>query len=88
MEKRNHNPRVGGSSPSSDTIFFNTINILHRLKKDLEVLFLLHTSYTLFGWLPVMQDYFNSWCQSPILRHSCPFANRILTGGFASLWVF
>ena len=52
-----HNPRVGGSSPSSATISLDVINILQRLKKDLEALFALHTSYTLFGWLPVTPDY-------------------------------
>ena len=41
-----HNPRVGGSSPSSATISHNVINILQRLKKDLEALFALHASYS------------------------------------------
>jgi hypothetical protein len=34
-----HNPRVGGSSPSSATIFINIINNLYRLKKDIEAIF-------------------------------------------------
>ena len=55
LEQRNHNPRVGGSSPSSATIFINIINNLYLLKKDLEAIFALHTSYTLFGWLSVPQ---------------------------------
>jgi hypothetical protein len=42
-----HNPRVGGSSPSSATIFINFINNLYRFKKDIEAIFALHTSYTL-----------------------------------------
>ena len=57
LEQRNHNPRVGGSSPSSATISLNTINELQRLKKDFEAFFLLHTPYTLFGWLLVTPDY-------------------------------
>ena len=47
-----HNLRVEGSSPSSATIYFNKINILHRLENDFEAFFLLHTSYTLFYELP------------------------------------
>ncbi|XDZ67698.1 DUF6538 domain-containing protein [Alphaproteobacteria bacterium LSUCC0226] len=31
--------------------------ILQRLRNIFEVFFSLHTSYTLFGWLPVAQDY-------------------------------
>ena len=46
----------GGSSPSSATISLHTINVLQRLKNYFGVLFPLHTSYTLFGWLPVAQD--------------------------------
>jgi len=57
LEQRNHNPRVGGSSPSSATISLNVINILQRLKNDFEAIFLLHTSYTLFGWLLVGKNY-------------------------------
>jgi hypothetical protein len=57
LEQRNHNPRVGGSSPSSATISFNAINILQHLKNDFEAFFPLHTSYTLFGWLPDALDY-------------------------------
>ena len=52
-----HNPRVGGSSPSSATISLNIINNLQRLKNHFEAIFLLHTSYTLFGWLPDAADY-------------------------------
>jgi len=40
---------------SSATIFINIINNLYLLKKDLEAIFALHTSYTLFGWLSVPQ---------------------------------
>ena len=57
LDWRNHNPRVGGSSPSSATIYINVINVLQRLENDFEAIFLLHTSYTLFGWLPGTQDY-------------------------------
>ena len=39
LEQRNHNPRVGGSSPSSATISLNIFNALQRLKKDLEAFF-------------------------------------------------
>ena len=46
--QRNHNPRVGGSSPSSATIYLNVINVLQRLKNDFEAIFALHTSSTLF----------------------------------------
>ena len=42
---------------SSATISLNTINKLQRLKYRFEAFFLLHTSYTLFGWLPVTPDY-------------------------------
>ena len=52
-----HNPRVGGSSPSSATIFLNIINILQRIKNDFEAFFPLHTPYTLFGWIPDAPDY-------------------------------
>ena len=52
-----HNPRVGGSSPSSATIYLNIIRVLQCLKNDFEAIFALHTSYTLFGWLPAAQDY-------------------------------
>jgi len=30
---------------------------LRRLKNNFEAFFALHTSYTLFGWLPVTPDY-------------------------------
>ena len=43
-----HNPRVGGSSPSSATIFLNIIIVLQCLKNDFEAIFGLLTSYTLF----------------------------------------
>ena len=56
-ELRIENPRVGGSSPSFATIFSIIFNILLRFKKDLEALFALHTSYTLFVWLSVTSDH-------------------------------
>ena len=52
-----HNPRDGGSSPSSATIPSNIINVLQRPKNVFEARSALHTSYTLFGWLPAAQDY-------------------------------
>ena len=57
LDWRNHNPRVGGSSPSSATISPNLISVLYCFKKDFEAIFPLHTSYTLFGWLPVTSDH-------------------------------
>ena len=57
LKQFHHNPRVGGSSPSSATISLNFLNILLRFKNHFEVFFVLHTSYTLFGWLPAAQDY-------------------------------
>ena len=50
-----HNPRVGGSSPSSATIFINIINNLYRLKEDLEAIFPLHTPYTLLVGFQTLQ---------------------------------
>jgi hypothetical protein len=43
VEQRSHNPRVGGSIPSSATISLNIINILQRLKNRFEAIFALHT---------------------------------------------
>ena len=41
-----HNLRVGGSSPSSATIYINIINVLQRFKNDFESIFALHTANT------------------------------------------
>jgi len=42
---------------SSATISLNIFSALQRLKKHFEAIFALHTSYTLFGWLPDAPDY-------------------------------
>ena len=42
-KERNHNPRVGGSRPSSATISVNIIGALNRFKNDFEAIFALHT---------------------------------------------
>ena len=35
----------------------NVIKLLQRVKNRFGTIFALHTSYTLFGWLPVAPDY-------------------------------
>ena len=64
MKQFYHNPRVGGSSPSSATIFINIINNLYCFKKDIEAIFALHTSYALLI-IP----------KSTLLKHVDEFSN-------------
>ena len=85
LEQRNHNPRVGGSSPSSATISPNIINELQHLKNYFEAFVALHTSYTLFGWLPVTPDYIvifisdnvTKWHHCPIIPHTYFFTREL-----------
>jgi hypothetical protein len=66
-----HNPRVGGSSPSSATISYNIINILQRFKKDFEAFFR-YTPLTHFlGGFQSHQtiSFYSDWmCLMPVLR--------------------